>query len=290
MFKAAFIEGRDIDEVWFKLLTELCQKGRKYLIDSGSFAGTHRLEFDYCAGTIHKPIEYSYEGVLKPLAVTVPEGCIAPTTDADIIEYFTEYLMDGTLGANDHYKYATWIVGGEYKVPIMEIADRVFIDPQLFFTHPGQLIKVPNQIQWCIDHYKKKGFGNNHCCIQVGYPESNFAYDMPYANETERQTSPCMRLIDTKITAEHIVTEGPDEIGKMKGYDEYYLNFNVYFRSWDAYAGFPVNLGGLALLMEHMAHELEVKPGALSFCSKGLHVYEHSIDQLMSRCGISIDF
>ncbi|MCK9371448.1 thymidylate synthase [Candidatus Dojkabacteria bacterium] len=275
MFKAAFVEGKDIDEVWFKLLTELTQKGRKYLIDSGSFAGTHRLEFDYCAGTIHKPIDYSYDGVRKPLAVTVPEGCIAPTTDADIEEYFVEYLMDGTLGANDHYKYATWIVGGEYRIPTIDIADRVFIGPQLFFTYPNQLIKVPNQIQWCIDHYKRKGFGNNHCCMTIGYPESNFAYDVKYSNETERQTSPCMRLIDTKI---------------IKDDDKYHLNFNVYFRSWDLHSGFPVNMGGLALLMEYMAHELEVFPGALSFCSKSLHVYEHAIEQLISRTGICIDF
>jgi len=146
----------------------------------------------------------------------------------------------------------------------------VFIDPQLFMTRTKQLVMVPNQIQWCIDHYKTKGFGNNHCCIQVGYPESNFAYDVKYTNETERQTSPCMRMIDTKIISD----EG-----------NYTLNFTVYFRSWDAYAGFPVNMGGLALLMEYMAGELGVNPGALSFCSKGLHVYEHSISQLNMRCG-----
>ncbi len=271
MFKAAFIEGKDIDEVWFALLTELVKKGRKYKIDSGSFAGTHRLEFDYCAGTIHKPIDYSYGGVRKPLAVTTPEGCIAPTTDADIEEYFVDYLMNGELGANDHYKYATWIVGGKYKMPKVALGDRVFIDPQKYYVHMDQLIMVPNQLQWCIDHYKKKGFGNNHCCIQVGYPESNLAYDIPYSNETERQTSPCLRMIDTKICK----------------YDngQYYLNFVVYFRSWDAYAGWPVNMGGLALLMEYMANELEVGVGALSFASKGLHVYEHAIEQLKSRCG-----
>jgi thymidylate synthase len=273
MFKSAFIEGKNIDEVWFALLSELCKKGRKYKIDSGSFAGTHRLEFDYCAGTIHNPIEYSYEGVRKPLAVTVPEGCVAPTTDADIEEYFVDYVMNGELGANDHYKYATWIVGGQYRMPKVSIGDPVFDNPVKYFNYFNHPIMVPNQIQWCIDHYKKKGFGNNHCCIQIGYPESNFAYDVPYSNETERQTSPCMRLIDTKI----INDEG-----------NYTLNFNVYFRSWDAYAGFPVNMGGLALLMEYMAGELDVKPGALSFCSKGLHVYEHSIDQLMARCGVDL--
>jgi thymidylate synthase len=273
MFKSAFIEGNNIDEVWFRLLTELTTKGRKYLIDSGSFAGSHRLEFDFCAGTIHNPIEYSYEGVRKPLAVTVPEGCIAPTTDADIEEYFTEYLMDGTLGAQDHYKYATWIVGGMYKLPKINLADRIFY--KLYIERDNQSVQVPNQIQWCIDHYKQKGFGNNHCCIQIGYPESNWAYDVPYTNETERQTSPCLRMLDTKI----INDEG-----------NHTLNFTVYFRSWDAYAGFPVNMGGLALLMEYMAGELGVNPGSLSFCSKSLHVYEHSIDQLMNRTGICINF
>ena len=97
-----------------------------------------------------------------------------------------------------------------------------------------------------------------------------------------------MRLIDTKITKEAVILEGPDETGRVKTKDNHYLNFNVYFRSWDCYSGFPVNMGGLALLMEYMANELEVYPGALSFCSKGLHVYEHSIGQLMARSGINV--
>ena len=275
MFKTAFITGNNIDDVWFGLLVELCKKGRKYKIDSGSFAGTHRLEFDFCAGTIRHPISYTEGGVRRPLAVTVPEGCIAPTTDADIEEYFVNYLMNGILDANDHYKYATWIVGGEYKIPRLTLQHLDYTPPDDYDEHLDQGVLVPNQIQWCIDHYKKKGFGNNHCCMTIGYPESNFAYDVPYSNETERQTSPCMRLIDTKITNEDGVNS---------------LNLNVYFRSWDAFAGFPVNMGGLALLLEYMAHELGVAPGALSFCSKGLHVYEHAIGQLLARTGMEVSF
>ena len=114
---------------------------------------------------------------------------------------------------------------------------------------------------------KKKGHGNNHCYIQVGYPESSFAYDIPYENENERQTSPCLRGIDNHIK---------DGV----------LHFAVVFRSWDLYSGFPENMGGIVMLMEYMANELEVKTGPLSFSSLKAHAYDFQIDALKARLNI----
>ena len=51
---------------------------------------------------------------------------------------------------------------------------------------------------------------------------------------------------------------------------------------WD---GFPVNMGGLSLLMEQMAYNLGIFPGAIKFGSKGLHVYGHSLEPLAMRAG-----
>jgi thymidylate synthase len=54
------------------------------------------------------------------------------------------------------------------------------------------------------------------------------------------------------------------------------LNFVVYFRSWDLWAGFPSNLAAIQLLKEYMAGEIGVEDGELIAMSKGLHLYEYA--------------
>jgi len=255
--KAVFVEEKTIDSMYFKLLSEIYDRGRINKIDSGSFKGSKRLEFDYVSGVIQYP-------TTRPLAPIMPEGLPPITTDKDIESYFINYLMDGSLSLGEHYKYATWIVGGGYKVPSLRMVN------EEGERGDGQWVVVPNQIQWCIDHYKEKGFGNNHCYIQVGYPESNMVYDIPYKEETERGTSPCLRGIDTKIIREN---------------DLHYLYFSVYFRSWDLYGAFPENMGGITMLMEYMANELGVEVGSLAFSSLKLHCYDFELDVLKQRLG-----
>jgi thymidylate synthase len=258
-----YISGRTHDEVWFQLLCDLCESGRIYKIDEGSYKGDFRLEFDFVMGEVLEPVRYTESGVRLPLAVTAPEGCPVPTIDESIEDYFTNYLMDGNKEPNEDYRYSTFIAGGLYSIPKFHDAfhSSIILDKKVI---------VPNQIQWCIDHYKTKGYGNNHCVIQIGYPESNLAYDVKHSEEFGRRTSPCLRLIDTKIL-------------KIDG--DYYLDFFVYFRSWDCYGGWPENMGGLALLQEYMANELGCKVGTQRFASKGLHVYGHAINALISKVG-----
>jgi thymidylate synthase len=261
--KSVFVVEKTIDSMWFRLLSEVYKKGRKNHIDNGSFAGSDRLEFDFVAGTIEYP-------TTRPLAPIMPTGVPPVTTDEEIEKYFINYLMDGTLEGNEHYKYATWISGGEYKLPKCSGYSLYGIDEkgtQKKEIYLDLVMNVPNQVEWIINHYKQKGHGNNHCYIQVGYPESSFAYDMTYKNENERQTSPCLRGIDTHI-----------KDGK--------LCFAVVFRSWDLFAGFPENMGGITMLMEYMANELEVKVGTLSFSSLKLHCYDFQIDVLKARLGL----
>lgn len=256
MIKSVFIEEKTLDGMWFRLLSEIDINGRINKIDSGSFAGSKRLEFDYVSGTIQYP-------TTRPLAPIMPEGIPPVATDNDIEEYFVNYLMDGkNLSENEHYRYATWISGGKYKMP--------HIDTVWFGGRKQVILNVPNQLQWCIDHYKSKGFGNNHCYIQVGYPESNMAYDLPYENEAERGTSPCLRGIDTKII---------EDDGLQK------LCFSVVFRSWDLWGAWSLNMGGMVMLMEFMANELGIKVGTLSFSSSKLHCYDFQLDLLKTRLG-----
>ncbi|MFW6172585.1 MAG: thymidylate synthase [Elusimicrobiota bacterium] len=263
MQKPVFVEGRNLDEVWFQLLVELCKNGSVFKVSEGSFKGDFRLEFDFVSGVIHKPIEYNEVGLRLPMAPTVPHGCPPPTTDYSIDQYFANYLMDSCTSKNEHYRYSTWIVGGEYIVPNLDIVS---------LRYSGNVkVVAPNQLDWIINHYKKKGFGNNHCCMQIGYPESTMAYDQLYSNETERNTSPCLRIIDTKIVKDEGINK---------------LLLNVYYRSWDLYGGWPENMGGFALLQEYIASELGIETGMLGFSSAKLHVYGHSIDPLVMRAGV----
>lgn len=258
------IQGKTLDEVWFQLLVELCKHGRVYQITDGSFKGSFRLELDFVMGEIESPIQYLDSGERLSLSVTVPPGCPSPTTDEKIIHYFENYLLNvNGESPKEDYRYSTFIVGGEYNIPLFNDGNGI---------QQGKMIIVPNQLEWCISHYKEKGFGNNHCCMVIGYPESNLGYDIPYSNETERKTSPCLRLIDTKI----IKKDGKN-----------YLNLFSYFRSWDAFEGWPENMGGLALLQEYMATSLDCEIGSLYFASKGLHIYDYALEFLTTRTGVS---
>jgi hypothetical protein len=79
----------------------------------------------------------------------------------------------------------------------------------------------------------------------------------------------CLRLIDFKIK-------------------ENKLNFIVYFRSHDLWAGFPENLGGLQLLKEYMAIELGVEDGEIIEVSKGLHLYDYQWPIALARLNNSL--
>lgn len=102
------------------------------------------------------------------------------------------------------------------------------------------------QIDKVIQRYKQDGPECNQLCMCVGNPQS---LDLEHPQ--------CLRLVDTRI-----------RYGK--------LHFIVYFRSWDLWAGFPTNLGGLQLLKEYMAKEIGVGDGEMICLSKGLHLYDYS--------------
>ena len=289
-FNSANIIGENIDETYFKLMLSIASHGRKYEITDGSMKGDIRLELDVVSGTILKPITYLDSGEKASLAVTVPQGCPVPTTDKKIFEYFNNYLLDNKLAPNEHYKYASWITGGKYKIPVLnEIIQVNNLDyssgmESISAITKNKEVNIPDQLSWCINHYAryengKFNFGNNHCVIKVGYPESSLAYDISYETEIDRGTSPCLQLIDTKIIEEN---------------DKHFLCFYVVFRSWDGFAGWPENMGGLILLQEYMANSIEIKTGIpinvgpISFYSKGIHIYGSYLDALKMKVGSSV--
>lgn len=102
-----------------------------------------------------------------------------------------------------------------------------------------------DQIDNAILTYRDFGFHNNQMCLQVAKPTDIMLTDPP-----------CLRSIDTKIID-----------GK--------LNFYLYFRSWDAWGGFPANMAAIELLKQFMASEIGVDNGEMIAISKGAHLYEY---------------
>jgi thymidylate synthase len=69
------------------------------------------------------------------------------------------------------------------------------------------------------------------------------------------------------------------------------LHFVVYFRSWDLWGGFPVNLGGIQTLKEAMVEEIGngLQDGSLIGISPGLHIYDHVEVVAQVRLGRNIE-
>jgi thymidylate synthase len=110
----------------------------------------------------------------------------------------------------------------------------------------GQYLE--KQIVEVIRMYKEDGHNTNQAYMTVGEPKAIFLTDPP-----------CLRGIDTRIRDNK-------------------LDFYIYFRSWDLWAGFPSNLAAIQLLKEYMASEIGVEDGAMVVMSKGLHIYEYCWD------------
>ena len=102
-----------------------------------------------------------------------------------------------------------------------------------------------NQIELLIWTYKNKGYRNNQMCMAIEQGTDCLITDPP-----------CLRSIDTRI-----------QDGK--------LHFLPYFRSWDLFNGFPVNLAGLEILKQYMAEQIGVENGEIIASSKGLHIYSY---------------
>ncbi len=110
----------------------------------------------------------------------------------------------------------------------------------------GQYLE--KQIAEVIRMYKEDGHNTNQAFMAVGDSQSIF-----------RSDPPCLRAIDTRIRDDK-------------------LNFIVYFRSWDLWAGFPSNLAAIQLLKEYMSSEIGVGDGEIIAMSKGMHLYEYAWD------------
>ena len=221
MLEPIWIEATTINDAWHQLIFKIADKGRRYRIDRGSFAGQDRFEFDFVLVRIAHPAEDMFP--VFPPGIMLPP----PSDQRQVEEYFANYLFSPCLAEGEQYTYGQRLSGA---------------------------LGV-NQIQEVIRMYRQEGPGTNQACMEVGMPSDILLPDPP-----------CLRLVDTRIK------DGA-------------LHFFAYFRSWDLWGGFPVNLGGLELLKQYMAAEIGVKSGIIMAASKGLHIYDHCLRYVRLRLG-----
>jgi thymidylate synthase len=259
--KIHFIEARDLPDLWFQAVHDILDKGRRYIIDRGSYAGQTRLEYDYFTGVVR------YPGT-QPMLPDIPPACGIPNPVEEAYIYggkgyersYVEYLMTGQKAEGESYTYGerltrapitgdklTWWQNGK-----AEIIDKRAVDGKMLFEENGRLFL--NQIEWAIHTYKHFGYRNNQMVLQVAHPTDMALLDPP-----------CLRSIDTRIQDET-------------------LHFIIYFRSWDLWGGLPANLAGIQNLKEYMANEIGVKDGEMIVESKGLHLYGYAEDLAKLRC------
>ncbi len=94
----------------------------------------------------------------------------------------------------------------------------------------------------------------NQAIVEIGSPDD---HDVCIGNDGNLDP-PCLRLLDFKA---------------VPAADDLVLSLTCYFRSWDLWAGFPTNLGGLELLKSYVASEAGLKSGPMYAYSAGAHIY-----------------
>jgi thymidylate synthase len=140
--KPIYIEAIDLPDFWFQCVYEILDKGRRYVIEQGSFVGETRIEFDFITGFIKQPYNENWQSMLPqiPQHLNIPDPC----TLSYLFNYLP-YLMSDTLQPNEYYSYGNRI------------------DPQIK-TIIELLKKTPN---------------TNQAIFQIAQPQDLFLYDPP---------------------------------------------------------------------------------------------------------------
>lgn len=113
--------------------------------------------------------------------------------------------------------------------------------------------KGGTQLQRVIEMLKETPL-TNQAVVEIGTPED---YDVCYGKD-DKLDPPCLRLLDFKA---------------LPYKNKIHLTLTAYFRSWDLWAGFPSNLGGLELLKQYVAGETGLENGSMYAYSAGAHIY-----------------
>ena len=165
------IEAFDLDDAWFRCLSEILEHGYVYKIDRGSYAGQRRLEFDFVTVHIKNPAHQ-----IIPI---MPEGSSIPVpTTMDYIQQYLQYLLTSSKTETEDYTYGERLVDPKIKVETESDGRKMVKEMPL----------QCNQIEEVIKIYKTQGPGTNQAIMEIGMP-----------SDIKLQDPPCLRLIDTRL-------------------------------------------------------------------------------------------
>lgn len=263
------VEARDLPDLWFQVIHDILDNGRRFKIDRGSYAGQTRLEYDYFTGHVKQPWFGSGTNSILP---DIPASIGIPNPVEFEYVYggegyersYIEYVMTPTIQPGESYTYGSrltkfklyegqsskWMFG-RYKDILIQDSE-IWNNPNIIIYEEGNVYL--NQIELIIQIYKNKGYRNNQMVLQVAKPDDCLLLDPP-----------CWRYADTRI-------------------QDNKLHFFVYFRSWDAFGGMPANLAGIQALQQYMADSIGVEHGEMVVESKGLHLYDYAENLAKMRC------
>lgn len=108
----------------------------------------------------------------------------------------------------------------------------------------GQRIRI--QLDWSID-YLRNNPSSNQIVLRVSSPGDSALEDPPCLQTI------CIQVIEGKLV------------------------FFIHFRSWDIWAGMPVNLGGLSILQIYLAEMTGIERGSFICYSSGAHLYGYQL-------------
>ena len=221
------IKATTIPDAWFQCLYNLIEATK-----TGQGARRYTVQTGSDPGQDRIEFDFAVIHIIqpgaRPLTPQIPEHLnIPPVSDEKYEAEYLSYLLSPEKQPNEHYTYGERLNVGFAK---------------------------------CIDYYKKHGPNTNRMCLEIGRPEDINFYDM----ETGEGSSPCLRLIDTRI-----------EDGK--------LHYVCYFRSWNLWNGFPNNLSAIQQAKELMASEVGVEDGELICVSKGLNIRAYNLEVAFMR-------
>lgn len=247
-----------LSDSWFQLIYNILEHGRDFKIDQGSFAGSIRKELDFAVIHIKRPWERDADGF--PLIPEVPESSnLTSPVSKEYLSQYAPYLLTGEKEEGESYTYGARL----WKEPVSkEESDGVLKKWDIYRKYVGskQLENIVfdsekflSQVELAIEVFKEYP-RTNQMCLQIAKPTDMILLDPP-----------CLRLIDSRI-----------QDGK--------LHFYPLFRSWDAYSGVPANLAGISMLQEYMANEIGVEQGEMICTSKGIHLYDYSVNFAKARC------
>lgn len=239
---------RDLDEAWYVALKYCFMFGHEWQIESGSYAGQKRHEFDAFSCLIKNPGE-------GPLIPIMPEasGLTPPTSKEYVDNYFATYLMSDAKSKNEDYTYGERLVN-----PIYRHVERPNRKDQAK-TKDNERMKV-NQIEEIIKEILYSKGKSNQTCMEIAMP-----------NDVLLNDPPCLRLIDTRL-----------RYNKLHFF-VYFRSWDLY-SGFPANLG-GIEMLKQYMIGELNDKGMNVQNGSLFAFSKGLHIYDMYYPLVEARFG-----